>query len=534
MGPRWAGSIIAASDPIGRNAVHGLYDREVTNDVPPQLSDDQAAHLADTFRALEYTVDAVLDRLGAVGQDGLQRNSTMPARDQLGDAEDAQADLIRLFILQQPVPAARLNATLPLNELEQAGLLWQDVGRLHAAVDVRPYGFEIADHPGDSRASEFQGWIVSDHQPDLDFRPRPTRPDYVLGVSPASTTLAQLTAAQPVERALDLGTGCGVQTLHLATHVDHIVATDLNPRALALAKLTMQLNDIAVDLRLGDLYEPVAEDSFDLIVTNPPFVIAPPSDDAERLLYREGSLPGDQLVERVVREGAKLLRPGGVLQVLANWANDATPWQDRLACWAERDGFNLWAIEREQLDPYAYIEMWLADAGLAGTEQWEPRYQQWLHYFEQLGIRGVSMGWLTISPNQDGHPDIAMESWPHQVAQPVGDTLASRARRHQISEIPEQELLATSWRLAADVVQETMGEPGASDPEYIVLRQHAGLKRAMRVDTAFGAVLGACDGDLPLGVILDAVSQLLPGELDHAGLLTSFRQAILDGYLHPA
>ena len=102
------------------------------------------------------------------------------------------------------------------------------------------------------------------------------RPDFVLGVSAASTTLAQLTVRRPVPRALDLGTGCGVQSLHLARHSAEVVATDLNPRALALARLTALINGIDLDLREGSLYAPVAGERFDLITTNPPYVMSPP------------------------------------------------------------------------------------------------------------------------------------------------------------------------------------------------------------------------------------------------------------------
>jgi methylase of polypeptide subunit release factors len=57
----------------------------------------------------------------------------------------------------------------------------------------------------------------------------------VLGVSAASATLAQLTLRRPVDSALDLGTGCGVQCPHLARHSRRVVATDLNLRACELA-----------------------------------------------------------------------------------------------------------------------------------------------------------------------------------------------------------------------------------------------------------------------------------------------------------
>ena len=77
-------------------------------------------------------------------------------------------------------------------------------------------------------------------------------------MGPAATTVAQWTPRHPVRRALDLGTGCGVQALHLRTHTDQVVATDLSERALSFARVTTTLNGVAVDLRPGSLFDPVA------------------------------------------------------------------------------------------------------------------------------------------------------------------------------------------------------------------------------------------------------------------------------------
>ena len=60
-----------------------------------------------------------------------------------------------------------------------------------------------------------------------------------------------------------------MQSLHLARHADEVVATDLNPRALALARLTFALNGIGLDLRLGTCTQPVAGERFDLITSQP-------------------------------------------------------------------------------------------------------------------------------------------------------------------------------------------------------------------------------------------------------------------------
>lgn len=474
--------------------------------------------LREALLAADYTTDAVLDRIGDAGQDGLGRNCTVPADVALARADDPQATLIRLWLLQQDASARAVEAALPVADLLKRGYLVRDGDRMRVGVDVRPYG-----SPDDGAS----GWVVSDLQPGLDGLVTQVRPDYVLGVSPASTTLTHITARTPVGHALDLGTGCGVQALHLARHAGRVVATDVNPRALELARLTCALSGVEVEFREGSLYEPTPE-RFDLIVSNPPFVMSPPT--GERLTYRESSFAGDALVEALVRDASDRLNLGGSLQLLTNWAITDQPWQERLAAWTP-PGCDAWYIERERLDVYSYIEMWLADAGLAGTPRWRPAYDEWLGYFAHLGIEAVGMGWVQLVQAGRERPDITCESWPHLVAQPVGDVFAARRARVDASRALDADLLASRPTLAADVQQETLGDPGAEDPEFIVYRQRTGLCRAMRLDTASAAVLGACDGDLTLGDLVSAVSQLLGSDVT-ATVLPSVREALRDGLLH--
>jgi hypothetical protein len=89
--------------------------------------------------------------------------------------------------------------------------------------------------------------------------------------------------------------------------------------------------------------------------------------------------------------------------------------------------------------------------------------------------------------------------------------------------------------LRVDVVQETHGDPGAEDPESIVLRQRRGLCRARRVDTVEAALAGASDGELTVGQILDALAHLLERDRDElaAAYLPSVRSLVRDGFLSP-
>lgn len=485
------------------------------------------AALADRLRAGDYTLDAVSDRIGEPGAAALARNTTPAVREAIGSQGDPQATLIRLWLLQDAVAGPALRDALgpALDDLLAAGLLVEPGGGLvEAPVVVRPYGAEAAD--------TFDGWLFHDPLPSLDGRTTPTSLDHVLGPSPASTTLAQLTVRTPVGRALDLGTGCGVQSLHLARHAGDVVATDLNPRAVQLALLTAGVNGVAVDVREGSLFEPVAHESFDLITTNPPYVMSPPTGD--RLTYREGRHAGDGLVREVVVSGARHLAPGGVLQVLANWAiTDGEPWQDRLAGWIEPTGCDALVLQRERLDPYEYIEIWLADAGLVGTPAWSTRYSAWLEYFRSLRITGVGMGWITLYRTGRDAPDLEIVDWPHAVHQPVGPALAAHPDAVTAARLPDDELLRTAWRMVPGIRQETVGDPGAEHPSHVVLRQAAGLGRAVEVDTALGGVIGACDGDLPLAALVDAVAHLLgvPVDVLREDVVPRVRRLVRDGYL---
>ena len=480
------------------------------------LNDSDIAQLRADLLAADYTLDGLTERLGSAAIAALARNTSIAATRALGDATDAQADAIRLWLLQRPVPAQRLASWTSLPALKAAGLVVGDA-ELRATIELKPHG-------SDRR----EGWICSDHTP-LDGRVPQPRPDFVLGASPASTTLTQLVPPRHYRRVLDLGTGCGIQALHL--DAAQIVATDLNPRALELARIGLGLSEVEAELRLGSLYAPVAGERFDLIVTNPPYVLSPPSD--AKLVYREGGFSGDGLMRTVVAQASDHLADDGLLIVLGNWAvTDPEQWEQHLKDWIP-DGCDALVLQRELLDPYEYIEIWLTDAGLQGTDEYASRYAEWLDYFDSIGIVGVGMGWIGLVKSSRGEPVVRIEEWPHAVHQPVGQAFSDFFTAIPTTQLTDAELLATCLRLHPRVVQETIGTPGAADPQHIVLRQQFGLGRAVEAGTALAAIVGACDGDLPIGVLIGAVAGLLDTDTEEltAEVLPQLRRLVADGFV---
>jgi SAM-dependent methyltransferase len=227
---------------------------------------------------------------------------------------------------------------------------------------------------------EFDGLtLVSDPADDA-------REDLVQGVTAAATTLAHLLVRRPVRSALDLGTGGGILALTLAGHAERVVATDVNPRALELARHSARLSGIAnVEWRHGDWYAPVAGERFDLIVCNPPYVVSPET----RLIFRDGSdaTPG------VVRAAADHLVPGGLAQFLVNWPHPPGDWAGPLRGWIP-DGCDALAVHHASLLPRQYAETW-ADPH---------RVDVWLEWYREQGIEAIGAAFLLLRRRADDGP----------------------------------------------------------------------------------------------------------------------------------
>ena len=93
---------------------------------------------------------------------------------------------------------------------------------------------------------------------------------------------------------LDLGTGSGVLAVAAAASAGRVVAVDVNPQAVHCARLNALLNhcEDRIEVRLGDLFEPVAGERVDLVVSNPPYYLGEPTSALERALRSPGFAEG--------------------------------------------------------------------------------------------------------------------------------------------------------------------------------------------------------------------------------------------------
>ncbi|MGI9234259.1 MAG: methyltransferase [Woeseiaceae bacterium] len=126
---------------------------------------------------------------------------------------------------------------------------------------------------------------------------------------------------------LDLGTGSGVCALVAARGARRVVAVDINVAAIRCAGINASMNQLehCIDLRVGDLFEPVAEERFDLVLFNPPFIVGAPKN------ARDAAWCSSNAAERFAAGLANHLKPGGAaLLLLSSFGNAGTLFEAEL------------------------------------------------------------------------------------------------------------------------------------------------------------------------------------------------------------
>ena len=539
---------------------------------PPAATPEQAASLRADLADSGWGVEAVAALLGEVADAALRREIRLPALRAVraalaaGPAPSPVAVLTALFMLGEPVPATALDAALPRTAAAGAtaiGLVGEpdESGCVRALVDLRPH--EAVDDAG-----EVRWWVASDLGELVTGRA--LAPDHVLGVGGAGLTLAGLTPRTRVGTALDLGCGCGIQTLYLLRHAEHVVATDISARALAFTAFNAALAGVSVtgapsagsgldseadaasesgsdaghlELLRGSLLEPVAGRRFDLIASNPPFVLTPPAVREAGLPLMEYRDAGGPILPGLVAGLGEHLEPGASAVMLGNWEHrGAGSWRDAVAAWLP-EGLDAWILERELQDPVEYATMWLRDGGLTperDPEAFDAALEAWIDDFEARDVRCIGFGYLIVHrPRCPREPWRLLEEVTTSGQGVLGPHVAEVLEvRERLAGLDDEAVADLCPLLAPDVTEVRHLIPGAAEPTVILLRQGGGLGRTLQASTAVAALAGVADGELSVGQVASAVAVL--SELNaadaaalRAEMVEAARHLLTTGFLLP-
>ncbi len=407
--------------------------------------------------------------------------------------------LIRLFLIEVPIDAAAVGKAIQPMELEtwvKAGLVRIDGGSVVARIKLLP----------------FQNLLLAF---DLDRRLFSARAhDYVMGIGSSSLTLANLTVRRPARLVLDLGTGCGIQALLAARHSDRVLAVDRNPRAVQMAAFNAKLSALSnVECLEGDLFEPVKGQAFDLIISNPPFVISPEM----RYIYRDSGMEADQICRKIVREAPGFLREGGYCQILCNWAEyPGQDWRERLAGWFDGTGCDVWVMRSETRNAATYASAWIRHTERQEPEQYAQRFEEWMNCYERQGIEAVSAGLITMRRSRDHRNWFRAEDGPEKMLGPCGDHIVRGFELRDFLETVSEDsiLLQTRLRVSPDVRLERQSTPSPEGWVEVsaLLHLEKGLTYTGNADPYIANLIIGCHGQRPLGDLLADMAVSLGAE----------------------
>jgi SAM-dependent methyltransferase len=208
----------------------------------------------------------------------------------LRDLGDTRALITRVFVYGDTASPAELSEALgaaAVDQLVACNLLRETIpGELDCPIQVRPVA----------------GLLVASDRPGCAGQA-------VMPPGPRTAELTRSLPRPPLGKVLDLGTGSGLLALLAADGGATVTATDVNERACTFTSFNAAFNGLAVEVHAGDLFAPVEGEHFDLVLSQPPFVVQPP--DVDATVFAHGGPRGDDLALRLLHDLDRVLAPGG-------------------------------------------------------------------------------------------------------------------------------------------------------------------------------------------------------------------------------
>jgi hypothetical protein len=453
---------------------------------PLGLDDERSIEqLGAALRGADFTVERLESVLQTHELSSRPVDTLAHLRRLTGD--DPFSTLTAHFVLGAPVRASAMEAALAPIELDRflrLRLSRRDGDDLRPLVRLVPHG---------------DYYIASDLERESAAGP-PS--DFVPGIQAPTVTLAKLAVRRPVDAALDLGTGCGIQALLAAKHSEGVVASDVNPRALRFAAFNLRLNGVDnVELREGNGFDALEPRRFGLLVSNPPYVISPDSS----YLYRDSGLRGDELCRRLVARAPAFLEEGGFAHFLVSWAHEPDEWAAPIRGWVSGSGCDAWLLHFGSHDPVSHAANWLRPLAEYDAGLYAEGLDRWLSHLRKLGFEAIGYGAIVLRRRSGASNWVREDVLPLDRLEAAGDhTQRVFAAQDFLEEIGDERLLQARLALAeANRFEQTMTRRDSGlAVESQSLRIVEGFGFTVGVDRYTAALLPQFDGETALSEVL--------------------------------
>ncbi len=484
-----------------------------------RLSDDTCAALRARFRSSGFSQELVAEADAYLP--GVLRPPRLPlVRFFLEQRQEPGAALARLFVfddvLAEDAAKEALGPAL-YDALLDAGVVARTPdGRAQARFLVSPTEagvYVLSDSLGGGR-------------------------DAVMGPGGGTEHLARLVPNAFLGRALDIGCGAGTLALVLARRgAKRAVGVDLNPRAVELSRFNARLNGLDAEFLAGDGVAPVTAESFDLVLSQPPFVGRPPEQDERTFLF--GGAMGDELGLRFLADAPKVLAPGGrALFLMQSAERESEPLMTRVRAALGDTAPHVLVLSGGGPTPQTQASVFASFEDPSFGDAYARAARRYLEHFSKQGIARFGGALVALSRPLPALGDgryalgLALRS-PHYDAASLDTFLRALDLLEAPNALLESERLRLSphVRAARDVV-ESESAPGSLEERAVLRIVPPGIGTDWPVAPAELEVLSAIDRSASVREALDTLARAAPALASvRDELLGLVRNALLRGAL---
>jgi methylase of polypeptide subunit release factors len=468
---------------------------------------------------VDYTAAALRSEL-ALNALPSRRLCTLPPMLERTRESTARNTLARWFFIGVPVANEQAASCVPdwaLRLMLESGMLAPQGDTIVPSVRITPVAGLL---------------VASDCALNLEL---PGQSELVLWPNPTTALLSRFTIRSHSRRTLDLGAGCGLQALEAASHSGVVVATDLNPRAVEFAAFNASLNEVDnIEFRTGDCFEPVAGETFDRIVANPPFFVTPSTNH----LFSDSGMELDRFCRKLAREAPAHLNEGGYFQMICEWAQvEGERWQDRILSWLEGSSCDAWVLKGPTHSPQAYAQSRFQEIAPYAPDDGDKMFSEWMDFYRRRKVEAIHGGMIVMRLRQGGNW-VRFDDVPENPRRPFGDSVQQMFASRDFLEAnaPEELMLAARFKLSpdAELDQRLRQLDGKWQPASVMLRLNSGLSFSQPLQPLVAEFVGACDGSRTLGESIEELAAKVDADPDQVRreCLAVMRRLIERGFIN--
>ena len=341
------------------------------------------------------------------------------------------ADLVRLFLLRVALPETKLR-----------DLFGDKMFETLSSLDVFYPCSELWASRIDLYSVEGL-YLATDHRYMLDEEIRlPEAP--VMYIGQDSRGLVHAAPRKPCAKLLDLCTGSGIQALSGSRYATEAVGVDLNPRAVRFARFNAQLNGITnVRFLQDDLYNSFQDETFDIILANPPFVPSPCSD----LRYRDGGHTGEAVLARIISEADLYMSHGGQLHIVTDLVN-IDEYATKLQHWWQGEPTHQLVLGTADRDEILFSVPHSHSPFDQSFEAYNTELEKWVRNYREAGIKAVNFGYIFINKLTSKDDSTYFNRVIHNPSSPIHHEVANYfVQRQRLTEYNTDNLPKLSLQL---------------------------------------------------------------------------------------